>query len=353
MKIISQKLVLIILIISSTASLAQTIRRVNNTGITGTNIYTTLQAAHNAASDGDIIYIDGSNKTYGNDATITKKLTIIGPGYLLAENYPSLTDLKPADLNAKTIIFDAGSSGSSIMGCQNFFVRVNASNVTITRNNGLTIYPAYNADITLTGILVSKNFQVRINNGSGYAGMIISNNYLNDLSLNAKYSGTANNNVIYNYGYGINTTTTYTLVLTNFSLSNNILLRSNTPEFTNCSLNNNIDATPLGSNLNNNSFFGNANGNKGNVDNAELFVGGAVGPVNNPNTVDWKLKLKTGSVAIGAGTGGTDCGIYGGGNPYELSGISSADYPAIIKLTTSGTGSSTTPLSVTISTKSN
>ena len=45
---------------------AQTIRRCNNNpGVTGVNMYTTIQAAHDAAVAGDIIYVEPSNANYG------------------------------------------------------------------------------------------------------------------------------------------------------------------------------------------------------------------------------------------------------------------------------------------------
>jgi hypothetical protein len=44
---------------------AQTIRRVNNNvGITGVNVYTTAQAAHDAAAANDILIIEPSNTSY-------------------------------------------------------------------------------------------------------------------------------------------------------------------------------------------------------------------------------------------------------------------------------------------------
>lgn len=58
--------------------------RVNNTPGSGAQ-YTTLNAAMEAAVDGDIIIIDGSEYRY-DDATVNKKVTIKGPGYFLEKN---------------------------------------------------------------------------------------------------------------------------------------------------------------------------------------------------------------------------------------------------------------------------
>ena len=38
-------------------------------------------------------------------------------------------------------------------------------------------------------------------------------------------------------------------------------------------------------------------------------------------STDGRYKLKAGSPAIGYGVGGVDCGIYGGPEPYVLSGM--------------------------------
>jgi hypothetical protein len=41
---------------------------------------------------------------------------------------------------------------------------------------------------------------------------------------------------------------------------------------------------------------------------------------------DGRYALKTLSPAIGAGIGGTDCGIYGGSSPYKPSGIATGQH---------------------------
>src|SRR5690348_1513684 len=76
---------IVVLIALSISSFGQTIRRVNNNpGVSGTNIYSTIQLAHDASTDGDIIYVEGSSNSYGT-LTSTKSLTWVGPGYLLAK----------------------------------------------------------------------------------------------------------------------------------------------------------------------------------------------------------------------------------------------------------------------------
>ena len=50
--------------------------------------YSSIEAAHDAASAGDTIMVDASPTRYGNDFTITltKKVVLLGPGYWLVDN---------------------------------------------------------------------------------------------------------------------------------------------------------------------------------------------------------------------------------------------------------------------------
>lgn len=314
----------------------QTIRRVNNTGIPlGTNMYATLQEAHNAASNGDIIYIEGSGTNYAG-ATLTKKLTIIGPGYFLGENYAHFPDLRAVSFNNSIITFNTGSAGSQLIGCSDFTARINVSDIIITRNTASTVQLGSSISASLSNISITKNYETYISGFSTQYGInvLIANNHLDGTSSlnNSNYSGVFTNNLI-----------TGNFSLNNFTVSNNILTNGSSVNFTNCNFLNNIDARAL----TNSSAFGTTNGNQANIDRTTLFVG-----VTGTST-DGQWKLKTGSPALGAGFNGIDCGIYGGLDPYVLSGIVSSEYPTITSLTTTGAGSNTTPLKVTISTKSN
>ena len=61
--------------------------------------------------------------------------------------------------------------------------------------------------------------------------------------------------------------------------------------------------------------------------------------------------LKSGSPAIGKGIGGTDCGIFGGKNPYKLAGI--PPIPAFYKLNAPSSITGTNPYTITFSVQSN
>lgn len=88
--------------------------------MTGPNIYATVQAAHDAAAIGDIIYLEPSSTNSPNNLgplVSTKRLTIIRTGYLLSANAgePGM----PADKREAWISsaqFNNGSAGSVVMG---------------------------------------------------------------------------------------------------------------------------------------------------------------------------------------------------------------------------------------------
>jgi hypothetical protein len=116
---------------------AQTIRRVNKTpGITGVNIYTTVQAAHDASVAGDIIYVEPSNTsspmTTYPDVVINRRITLIGTGYNLHQNTGTSHDKRSVGVGQITL--DYGSNGSKITGLTISQINVKDANCKIERN---------------------------------------------------------------------------------------------------------------------------------------------------------------------------------------------------------------------------
>ena len=90
--------------------------------------YTTLQEAHDAASNGDVIHVYPSGVRY-NAITITKSLSIIGTGL------DSPSEGMNTTLISGTIIFGAGSNGARIEGFGgDFFITIEDDNITVKRN---------------------------------------------------------------------------------------------------------------------------------------------------------------------------------------------------------------------------
>ena len=325
---------------------AQTIRRVNNSGlnVTGVNVYTTLQAAHDAASSGDLIYLEPTDISYGNLICV-RPLTIIGNGYFLTEN-PTL-QLDKRESVVGTVYFNNGSAGSRITGCDINNMYISASNITVERNNiSSTTYFGYANTIgytTVSNIIFRQNYvtsQVYIypTSTTTVSNVNITNNIFNtgDIRSSGQYPRMNNilisNNVI---GSITSPTSQYIIDVDNAVIKNNILTYTGTG----------VNFTPRNNaysyNISGNAAFGTANGNQQNIAPSALFVGGTA-------STDGAFQLRTGSPAIGTGESGTDVGAFGGILPYRIAGI--PNVPSIYQYNQSVSGNS---LNATISTRSN
>ncbi|MHC1707338.1 MAG: hypothetical protein AB9842_07420 [Bacteroidales bacterium] len=272
-----------------------------------TTSYTTAQAAHDAASANDTIYLESSGISYGY-LQVTKKLTIIGTGYFLAQN--PQTQAVPAAATIDGLSFYYGSNGSKITGCQiNSYIYIYDNNILISRNyvNGYQ-NAIYQQASTLSNIVITQNYIMTYYAqwNALYFGnannVLIMNNYIfGSLYSGTTFSGMVGNNVI-NGSY---------LQMYNTTYVNNILIDGTFYNY-------NCVATY---NLANSTQFGDQNGNQQNINMSTVFVG-ATG-----NSTDGQYQLKTGSPALGAGENGVDCGMFGGSFPYVLSGM--PNIPAI------------------------
>jgi hypothetical protein len=292
--------------------------------------YATLQAANDAASNGDTIYIEGSPTNY-EGADISKKLVIIGPGYFLTDN-DSTQAYGIAATFSNAINFNAGSAGSIITGCKiNNTINLSVNDISVIRCNVQTI--TNQEDVN--NILILQNYIDNIYMATYYktTNSVISNNIIGHMSFSSTSGNLqiVNNVCTYNYGPGIDAY--------NASIANNILTSTAYGI-----------AVNTGNAINNNIFAGtgtNANGNQYNVAMANVFVDFS-GSLNYSDDAKWKLK--TGSPAIGAGVSGVDCGAFGGPTPYVLSGV--PNLPHIYEATIPGTAYSNLGLACTIKIKS-
>ncbi|MDO7845129.1 hypothetical protein Q5H92_02085 [Hymenobacter sp. M29] len=340
----------VLAVAASQLAQAQTIRRVNNTGVavSGVNVYSSLQAAHDAASSGDIIYLEPSGISYGA-LTCIRPLTIIGNGYYLTQNTGLQLDTRESIADA--ITFAAGSAGSRITGCTlNTSMNIAASNVTVERNRFASgyCYIGYNPSIGSVGVsgiifrqnIVENGYSVSLYPGST-AGTAVSNvNITNNIltggiTSSGQYTRMSNilisNNVIgtlagtSQYGIDVDNAVIKNNIMTYTGAGNNFTPRNNAYSY----------------NIAGNAEFGTANGNQQNVTPGNLFVGGTA-------STDGAFQLRTTSPAIGTGESGVDVGAFGGALPYRLSGI--PNVPTIYQYNQSVSGNS---LNATISTRSN
>jgi hypothetical protein len=221
-------------------------------------------------------------------------------------------------------------------------IRISTSNILIKRNHFTDGQPSCAQErIILSGsnCIIVQNYIGGPTQGqgifvsAGYSGITISNNYI----LNHNFGGGASfyalngpasvmevsNNV---FAGGIN--------ISNSTIQNNIFTTNNSFLASSSVVRNNLhvfNSLPGGS------------GNVNNVPAGTLFVG--------PGSTDGQFKPSVGSPAIGAGFGGVDCGLFGGPEPYVLSGI--PPIPTIYSLTAPAVGEKNTGLPVQIKIKSN
>jgi hypothetical protein len=272
--------------------------------------FTSIQAAHDAAADGDTIYISGFNVSYGN-TTVTKKLYIFGPGYFLNENDSTQANTYPARIE-QWVAFNAGSENSVIAGCYMNADYISTDSITVKRNRisgygGWSIYIQNSADF----VVIKQNYISSGLNGislhQNHNNVNITNNFINTGSLNYScIAGTVSssniiveNNVLYGG-----------LTIYNAEISNNIYRDGTyTGDASNTIVNNICNATQF-------SATGN---NQQNVVMSTVFI--------SSGTTDGQWQIDPAGPAAGAGTFGADIGMFGGITPYILSGI--PEIPAI------------------------
>lgn len=340
---------------------AQTIRRCNNNpGVTGVNLYTTLQAAHDAAAVGDIIYIEPSVTDYGS-VDVRKRLTIIGNGYFLDKN--ANVSFDPRSSKISSITFDNGSANSILSGLEvgDGLIYINDVNITLTRcrltRNGGNII-TFGVSSNLVAGQNSRGNNATITRCVIVGGIVGQNS--TTVSSQFGYNCTITNNIHQGQIVSITNTVIANNVYYSSIFGGNVLSNLN-----GCSVTNNIydargstSAVPFvssgaGNTISNNICLGQAgtpagNGNVNFGDETLTFL--VANPWPTITTEDVKFQLAAGSPAIGIGTGGTNAGAFGGANPYVLSGVPA--YPVITNFTTTGVGNTATPLQVSVTVRS-
>lgn len=310
--------------------------------------YTTLQAAHDAATNGDALYIYPSPVNYGN-LTVTKSLSLIGGGF----NYDYATSGTISTI-VGSITFEVNSVNCCIEGIQASAVTIRDSNI-IVSNCCITGCATLNADHVL--LSKSKIGSIKINpnhvSNSICSCLITSasspTNYVySSIFIDSNNEVSIMNNLIDTrgaYGSGelyyltslqaIRTGTNCTaLIVNNFiggtnSTSSEYSIVSNSS----CSIiasNNIIQNTMSGVDLsffnNNLTSFSNAGLNPTNIQSvniSSLFV----------DFTNRDYHLNPGSAAIGAGENGIDCGAYGGVSPFDDT-YNTPSLPTTIELST-------------------
>lgn len=166
-----KKVMLILAAACMTVAANAKILRVSN--VSGSSApYSSIEAAHDAASAGDTIMVDASPTRYGNDYTITltKKVVLIGPGYWLVDNG----------------IMEEGASGATIHG-----LTIKASETVV---KGMIISSSLN--IQASKVVVNRCHINGINISKACDNVVISQSYiLNKIDGNTSNFHQITNNI--------------------------------------------------------------------------------------------------------------------------------------------------------------
>ena len=273
--------------------------------------YTDLQDAIDDAGPDELIYVAGTGIDYGG-IIINKKVNIIGPGYFLAANQGGIVNPTPAIVS--DIRITAGANNCYISGLYTDPNNPVYDNVSITGaaniilencNIAGDIIMENSSGINIRNNYCSPNNQVNeLKIDKGCSNINFKNNILGFryFKVNEESAAVFSNNIIFGF---LNPSSSD---INNSIFKSNIFMVNFMFTSTSCTILNNLFTLPQ------NEI---PPGNIG-ADDDEIFVGY---PDLGNYSLDSRYELAPNSPAIGAGEGGTDCGIFGGSDPYVLSGV--------------------------------
>lgn len=319
--------------IFSNSLIAQTLRRVSS----GMN----LQTEMNNASAGDILMVEAGN--YGT-ITFNKQLTLIGTGYANAQT------ATPGSAVLGMVKFNTGSAGSWLTGFQTGDINVSVSNVVVMRNYCGTIRVGINDaanywQAIANNVVIKQNLATRLEilaytSPGQVSNFSVKNNLFSmGFHLEGVIGGEIINNTFdYNispmdentWGHSYTSQEAYYNSSAgcgkqNVTFKNNIITHISNNGSWSCPV-----TYYLPDIFKNNILH--ASTNQYNGYNHPIIVGNVTitdlntlyqGYPNNSSGLafDARNQLASNSPAKGAGEGGTDCGAFGGDEPYVLSGI--------------------------------
>ncbi|WP_425392769.1 hypothetical protein [Ekhidna sp.] len=375
---------------------AQTVRVVDNNSNapTGNNVYSTLQAAADAATAGDFIYVQPSPTTYGN-VVVEKELHLVGIGFNLTKDLPHLSSIGNITLRSNSDNTE-NASNSTITGLElsNIYLARNTNGGPIFNLDGVSIYNNTFTSISWTtsssNTITVSNMEVynnRINSGINFQrdvdGVIIRNNLLYGaitFSSTNENNAFIQNNVILsgirkdsqgdvliiqnnNFIGQKNTNNSFSSIMIDAIISNNIFY-GRTPSIVAAggSSSTNFQRNVFDNNLTfetGNDELPPAGGGAGNSGNASNLEGispdfnGTI-PVLSSWSSSYDFSLDPLSAAADAGSDGTDIGITGG--PYPLStnfSLSTTSLPTIESFNVSTVINPDDDLDISVQAKSN
>lgn len=326
------------ILLMATMMYSQTIITIdNNPGSTTT--YQTIQDAHDAATAGDIIYVQPSGTSYGN-ISIDKALTIVGRSHSEPGKVSQLGSItiRSSNVELKGLQLSSISHSSSgapnpppyvglnIFECElsSFTMGVTFSAGVVTADDvalrgnvitsSITIYPDA-TDVLLSNNIFSSSSPIITYNTSS---LVVSNNIFKTTSTemylyNYDTSGTLllfNNMFIFSYGTSADAT--IYLNTGDFNLSNNLTHSYGAGNV-------NIQAASNGTFLESNTLA-NTDPLFVDIDTTVSSSFAGAGGYNPGARLEDDLTLQVGSPALTGGGGGSEMGLYNNGFLYKTIG---------------------------------
>ena len=317
-----------------------TVWRVNgNEGVDAD--FADLPEAVAGASSGDTLYVEPLANGVYSFTNVDKMLYIYGSGYLLNSN--DSTQYQSIESQLDVIRFVEGSEGSLLSGFKTSGsfcpfgcgqILINACCITIEncRNSGNPNSDRFIAMTSKADNCVIRNCHYpngdvevqRIEDpelfGTGVSGTIISNSIFKKVQA-AAITETITSLIVNN------------CILTNGGVSTD---RARNTTFSNCIAIGTYGQYCDGSCTFINTVKGSANLNGTEFNTILIESGDALFDLSFSDHPELQYQLDPASPAKGAGTDGTDCGIFGGVEPYQLSGM--PNIPSIFELSVGAIG---------------
>lgn len=222
---------LILLLLTANLANANIVRCNNNPLVTGPNVYSNAQSAHDAANAGDTIHLEPTTFGSYGSLQVYKKITIISIGEFL-ENNPGL-QLGTIPSRVTEISINQGADSCKISCYVDNAIYIYANATSIKKARAAYIYADNYSNTEIKQSFVQSIF------GSNAPNLLINNCYIwGWCYITGNYGAIVQNNIIRvssnYYGYNNN--------FENSIIANNIFWREGLGDFyfTNCSCSNNI-----------------------------------------------------------------------------------------------------------------
>ena len=317
----------------------------------GNDKYSDLQAAVDAATSGDIIYIYPGG--YAGTITVNKSLSLIGRGYRIAENYPA-ANTSLSDARIATLVLEEDADNSLVQGMKIDRLKIlGADDCLVARNylEGLLIMNATSATVrqnyllgeskVSTGDIGCSNSYSRPIVTSNNGDLIIKNNILKGFSYIILWEDrdcagayTANIDFQHNYSQGrifFPPTSIYVANNQIATLSSSTFYLSIYDQYG--VIKNNVGKTNI--------IMPSGNNNISSW-NSEFSQSG--------NSFDAQYQLLPTAESKNYATDGGDVGPFGGTNPYKLSGVTALPFIYQLNVPDEATTGGGMPVSVKVKT---